>query len=82
MSTEAQFQELLQRVEALEIQARAATDYVAICNLQAAYGYYVDKTLYDEAADLFSANARLEIAGPRRVVTELVVTLAPTLYAA
>ena len=28
---------------------------MAICNLQAAYGYYVDKTLYDEAADLFSA---------------------------
>jgi hypothetical protein len=36
---------------------------VAICNLQASYGYYVDKTLYDEAADLFSRNARLEIAG-------------------
>jgi hypothetical protein len=51
------------RVAALEVQARAATDYVAICNLQAAYGYYVDKTLYDEAADLFARDGRLEIAG-------------------
>ena len=57
MNTEAQVQELLQRVAALEVQARAANDYVAICNLQAAYGYYVDKTLYDEAADLFSSQA-------------------------
>jgi hypothetical protein len=63
MSTEDQVQDLLRRVEALEIKARAAEDYMAICNLQAAYGYYVDKTLYDEAADLFARNARLEIAG-------------------
>ena len=63
MSTENQLQDLLRRVEALEIRARAAEDYIAICNLQAAYGYYVDKTLYDEAANLFARNARLEIAG-------------------
>lgn len=35
----------------------------AIANLQACYGYYVDKGLYDEAADLFAGNATLEIAG-------------------
>ncbi len=63
MSAENQIQELLRRVEALETRARAREDYVAICNLQAAYGYYVDKSLYDEAADLFARNARLEIAG-------------------
>jgi hypothetical protein len=63
MGTDDQVQDLLRRVEALEIKARAAADYMAICNLQAAYGYYVDKTLYDEAADLFARNARLEIAG-------------------
>jgi hypothetical protein len=63
MSTDNQVQELLRRVEALEIKARVAEDYMAICNLQAAYGYYVDKTLYNEAADLFARNARLEIAG-------------------
>jgi hypothetical protein len=54
---------LAARIAVLETQARAAADYVAICNLQAAYGYYVDKTLYDEAADLFARDARLEIAG-------------------
>ena len=54
---------LAARVAALEIKARAAADYVAICNLQAAYGYYVDKTLYGEAADLFARDGRLEIAG-------------------
>ena len=34
-----------------------------IINLQSIYGYYVDKTLYDEAADLFAEDATLEIAG-------------------
>lgn len=34
-----------------------------IANLQASYGYYVDKGLYDEAADLFARDATLEIAG-------------------
>jgi hypothetical protein len=52
-----------QRLAALERQARAAQDYVAICNLQAIYGYYVDKTLYDQAADLFARDGTLEIAG-------------------
>lgn len=54
---------LRQEVEALRIQARRACDHVEICNLQAAYGYYVDKSLWDEAADLFCADATLEIAG-------------------
>ncbi|HTV76852.1 MAG TPA: nuclear transport factor 2 family protein [Steroidobacteraceae bacterium] len=63
MSTDARMDELLRRIEQLEIKARTAEDYMAICNLQAAYGYYVDKTLYDEAADLFARDARLEIAG-------------------
>jgi hypothetical protein len=36
---------------------------VALVNLQSAYGYYVDKSRWDDAADLFSANATLEIAG-------------------
>jgi hypothetical protein len=53
------------RAELAEVraQARAATDYVAIGNLQRAYGYYVDKGLWDEAADLFADDGTLEIAG-------------------
>lgn len=34
----------------------------AIIRLQTAYGYYVDKAQWDEAADLFSRDATLEIA--------------------
>jgi len=54
---------LVERIEALERAARTARSYVEICNLQAIYGYYVDKTLYDQAADLFAAGGSLEIAG-------------------
>lgn len=51
------------RVEQLEREVQRARDYEAIVNLQGAYGYYVDKSRWDDAADLFSGNATLEIAG-------------------
>ena len=35
--------ELSERLDRLEAQARKAEDWVDIANLQAAYGYYVDK---------------------------------------
>ena len=54
---------LRREVAALRVEARRASDHVEICNLQAAYGYYVDKAFWDEAADLFCADATLEIAG-------------------
>jgi hypothetical protein len=63
MNVEQEIEALKTRVAELEVEARAAADYIAICNLQRAYGYYVDKTLYDEAADLFARDGRLEIAG-------------------
>jgi hypothetical protein len=47
---------LAQRVALLE-------DERAVIRLQTAYGYYVDKAQWDEAADLFAADATLEIAG-------------------
>lgn len=50
-------------VGTLRQQAQMAADYVAIANLQAAYGYYVDKMRWDEVADLFTRDATLEIAG-------------------
>jgi hypothetical protein len=55
--------DLQQQNAALQQQARGAADYVDIANLQATYGYYVDKSRWDDAADLFSADATLEIAG-------------------
>lgn len=62
--------DMQQRLEAAEAtaaqlsaQAQAANDYVAIANLQASYGYYVDKSRWDDASDLFTGDATLEIAG-------------------
>lgn len=54
---------LLERIERLEQRAQAAEDYRELVNLQGAYGYYVDKGLWDQAADLFAVDGTLEIAG-------------------
>lgn len=56
-------QALLERIEQLERRALAAEDYRDLVNLQGAYGYYVDKGLWDQAADLFAEDGTLEIAG-------------------
>lgn len=49
--------------QALAARAQHAEDHLAILNLQAAYGYYVDKGLWDQAADLFAKDGTLELAG-------------------
>ena len=49
------------QVAAFQAQATAAQDYVALANLQAIYGYYVDKCLWDQVADLFAKDGTLEI---------------------
>lgn len=54
---------LRSQVDTLQQQAQAASDYSSIANLQAVYGYYVDKAQWDDAADLFARDATLEIAG-------------------
>ncbi|HTN13409.1 MAG TPA: nuclear transport factor 2 family protein [Sphingomonadaceae bacterium] len=54
---------LREEVATLGAAARKAEDYHAICNLQAAYGYYVDKGRWDDAADLFAPDGTLELAG-------------------
>jgi hypothetical protein len=51
------------QVASLQQRATRADDYIVVANLQAAYGYYVDKSRWDDAADLFAADATLEIAG-------------------
>jgi hypothetical protein len=50
-------------LSALRTQAQRAEDHLAIMNLQSIYGYYVDKSQWDHAADLFAKDATLEIAG-------------------
>lgn len=51
------------QVKTLAAQAQKADDYTQICNLQAAYGYYVDKGRWDDAANLFAEDGTLELAG-------------------
>jgi hypothetical protein len=41
--------------------AQNSQDYIAIANLQRAYGYYVDKCQWDQTADLFARDGTLEI---------------------
>ena len=54
---------LKQRQSELEAEVRHARDFQSVQNLQAAYGYYVDKGLWDKAADLFAEDGSLELAG-------------------
>ena len=55
--------ELKAELADLRARVQAAEDYRELVNLQGAYGYYVDKGLWDQAADLFAADGTLEIAG-------------------
>jgi hypothetical protein len=50
-------------IATLRQKVQAAEDYRELVNLQGAYGYYVDKGLWDKAADLFARDGTLEIAG-------------------
>ena len=63
MDLEHEVRRLGAEVAALARKAQAAEDYIAVSNLQRAYGYYVDKGRWDDAADLFAADASLEING-------------------
>lgn len=54
--------ELEARIHALEERKVRIEDVGAIERLQHAYGYYVDRGLWDEAADLFADDGTLEIA--------------------
>lgn len=61
--TQTRLAALTAQVESLQKKSTMAEDYVDIVNLQAIYGYYVDKSRWDDAAALFSTDATLEIAG-------------------
>jgi hypothetical protein len=53
--------EQLQRLAELEARATRLDDINAIKRLQRSFGYYVDEGQWDDAADLFSADATIEI---------------------
>lgn len=65
-STQEKVNELAQlknEVEKLKAQTQMTRNYIDIANLQAIYGYYVDKSQWNDASDLFTEDATLEIAG-------------------
>jgi len=49
------------RVQAIEARAERVQDIDKLRNLQAAYGYYVDKALWDDVVDLFADNGTMEL---------------------
>ena len=51
------------RQAALESELCQARDFQSVQNLQAAYGYYIDKGLWDKAAELFAPDGSIELAG-------------------
>lgn len=54
---------LTKRIEELEHRAGVLEDVHAIRRLQHAYGYYLDKCLYDEVVDLFSDEGAVSFLG-------------------
>jgi hypothetical protein len=61
MSLEEEVSALRDVVGRLERKLERAEDHLAVVNLQNSYGYYVDKSLWDQVADLFTRDATLEI---------------------
>ncbi len=57
----AEIEALKTAVAQLQKQVQNSQDFIAISNLQAAYGYYVDKCEWDQTADLFAKDGTLEI---------------------
>jgi SnoaL-like protein len=54
---------LAQRAAALERDIARLEDHNAVKKLQRIYGFYTDKQLWTQAADLFAANGTIEVGG-------------------
>jgi SnoaL-like domain len=54
--------DLQKAVSRAETDVARFKDYHSIENLQSAYGYYLDKSLWDPLADLFARNGSMELA--------------------
>jgi hypothetical protein len=63
VTVEEELAALRAEVAALRAMAQESHAIIALGTLQRTYGYYVDKGLWDEAADLFAPDGTLEIAG-------------------
>jgi len=64
---------LAKRVSDITARAQRLSDEIEITNLQHAYGYYVDRKMWDDVADLFATDGTMEIglqgvyAGPTSI---------------
>lgn len=57
--------EVAASADALARRARRLTDETAVANLQHSLGYYLDRKLWDDVADLFATGGRFQVdAGP------------------
>jgi hypothetical protein len=63
MATPTDLSVLAQRVEQLTEEVARLHDAQAIRKLQHAYGYYLDKCLYDEVVDLFAEDGEVRFMG-------------------
>ena len=52
---------LAKRMSDLAARAQRLSDEIEITNLQHAYGYYVDRKMWDDVADLFATDGTMEI---------------------
>ena len=52
---------LAQRMADLATRAQRLSDEIEVTNLQHAYGYYVDRKMWDDVADLFATDGTMEI---------------------
>ena len=65
MSAADELRTLQETVEQLKNQVGVLEDTHAIRRLQHAYGYYIDKCLYDETVDLFAEDGEVCFMGGR-----------------
>jgi hypothetical protein len=52
---------LAQRMADLAARAQRLSDEIEITNLQHAYGFYVDRKMWDDVADLFASDGTMEV---------------------
>ena len=52
---------LAKRMTDLAARAQRLSDEIEVTNLQHAYGYYVDRKMWDDVADLFASDGTMEI---------------------
>jgi SnoaL-like domain len=62
-TTDEQIRALQEKIEELSNQVGILEDIHAIRRLQHAYGYYIDKCLYDETVDLFAGDGQVRFMG-------------------